>query len=662
VVLLAGVIAAVTPWAGAQTAGPAMQATPNARLFDGQYLNVTWSGFPASNPEEPENPAVVLLSQCRTGAQRPDTDCGKSQIGITGSDGTGHDRMPVHSGQVASRDNSTSFVCDSDTPCTVAVYVDPTKPIGGPDSASAAVSIAFALPPSGCPHNDAGIAGVGAEGPNRAILAWESAVCRPPTSIDLQFTRTESSDGRAAFVAGPDGVGIPPDFAATSLPLTAAEVATLKEAKRDVAYAPLTASGLAIVFNGKDRVTGQKLSSLTLTPAMVAHILNGRRTDLPTATGNDAESDELLELNPNVNFKPNLQAFGRLDHAAGTWDLTSWLLANASAAWQDTPPWVATRPAANGTDKETVDYAAPTERMPDGLQGPGVNNQLVNGADNLAVVLAGHGQVGNDPETTSIGYLDSSTAAFYGLPTVCLQLDPDWRTSHRPCVQPTSDALGKALGEATRNGDGTVAPAFRPADPSAYPMLDVAYLLAPQGWSDKARAATLTAMLKYAANDGQGEALPVGYAPLPSDLRAHTAAVADSVYAAAPLAPSGPAAASDAVASAAADVVSPATDAVGLGSIATSMAAGITSPAQMIASVLELPVAGPALGPPPAARPATPAGASRVAIPIIGSRLSGNASWTFLIGLSILTGCGLLLNPVRGRLAELLAVRWGDRG
>ena len=161
-----------------------------------------------------------------------------------------------------------------------------------------------------------------------------------------------------------------------------------------------------------------------------------------------------------MDFWPNLIAFGRLDTAAGTLEATSFFLAAAPTAWKEIPSYVADRPSRSGGPSEVVDYSTPTQNMPDGLEGPGASNQLVNGPDILATTLDGQGQgVGNDPATLNIGYLDSSTAAFYGLPTVCIQMDPSWRTTHTPCVNATPDSIAAALAVAKRNADGTVTPA-----------------------------------------------------------------------------------------------------------------------------------------------------------------------------------------------------------
>ena len=640
VVLLA--IVAMLGVSGARADAPTVSVSPADGVLDGQHVDVHWTNFPPSNGDEL---AGVSVSQCKQNASIPNADCGTSELGVSSSTGSGDVHLPIHTGTITSKDFSTTFTCDRENPCTVAVYVDPASPLGGSSAPSAVTPIAFAFPPTACPHDaTAGIAGTGAEGAQRAMLHWESQICQPPKSIDLQYTRTESTEGRQAFVNGLPGA----DFAATSLPFTSAELSTLEAAHRKVAYAPVTASATVFTFTGSDRVTGQRLTSLVLTPSMLAHIFNGTRTSLPVESGGGAEDDELLALNPNANFFPNVQAFGRLDHAATTHDITAWFLASAAGAWKDTPPWVAERPSATGGANETADYNQPTEQLPDGLQGPGAQNQLLNGSDNLATVLTGHGAVGNNPNTTVFGYIDSSTAAFYGLPTVCIQLDPNWRTSHRSCVQATPDSISRALAAAKRETDGAVTPNWTPSDPAAYPLAGVTSVAAPQGWSDKARAATLSAFLNYAVTDGQST-LPEGYAPLPDDLRAQTTGATKTIYAPAPATPE-PSASPSPTSSGTTDPVPAASGGIS-GAIVPPVRTGggegtpvTTGGSTDAAEHTSQPVP-------------TPLQSERT-LGVAGGRLSSAASWALLIALSILTCCGLFLGPaekIRARVFGLLS-------
>ena len=150
----------------------------------------------------------------------PTTDCAPSVSGVSDRSGGGVASLQVHTGSVLAANAKSSFTCDHTTACTIAVFVDETQPIT-PTTAATTV-IEFAFPADDCPHGNAGINGTGAEAVNRAMLAWEASVCQPPESLDLQYTRTESEDGKAAFIGRP---GITrPDFAVTSVPFSATDL------------------------------------------------------------------------------------------------------------------------------------------------------------------------------------------------------------------------------------------------------------------------------------------------------------------------------------------------------------------------------------------------------------------------------------------------------
>src|SRR5262249_6855562 len=155
--------------------------------------------------------------------------------------------------------------------------------------------------------------------------------------------------------------------------------------------------------------------SLTLTPDLVAQIFLG---EIPNWSANA----EINALNPGLEFPTQMGVFARAEHSSQTYALTSWLAATASATW-------------------TTGAADIFPLPPSGVSG-------ITGADKL-------GQAVVDPTTDffqkgNIGFMDPSTAAFYGLPTVQLQ-KPDGSV-----VGAAPDAILQAIADATVNEDGTI--------------------------------------------------------------------------------------------------------------------------------------------------------------------------------------------------------------
>ena len=158
--------------------------------------------------------------------------------------------------------------------------------------------------------------------------------------------------------------------------------------------------------------------------------------------------------------------------------------------------------------------------MPDGLQGPGAAGQLINGPDNLGLLLAGKGSLGDPADMNIMGYLDSSTARVLRVHARVHPARPGLAHHAHAVRRRDPGDIAKGLAAAKRNGDGTVTPDLTPADPTAYPIIDVSYLVADVEQASAAKAETLRSLIKFAVADGQKPAvLPPGYAPLPAGSR-----------------------------------------------------------------------------------------------------------------------------------------------
>lgn len=130
---------------------------------------------------------------------------------------------------------------------------------------------------------------------------------------------------------------------------------------------------------------------------------------------------------------------------------------------------------------------------------------------------------------------DSATAARYNLPTAAL------RNASGHFVEPTEPALLSAAAKAA-SGPGSAVKVARPAlsTDDAYPMTTLTYAATVPSRLDAKARSDYAALLDYAAGAGQDPGLevgqlPAGYAPLPAELRAQTAAVARLVLHPAPV-------------------------------------------------------------------------------------------------------------------------------
>jgi len=128
-----------------------------------------------------------------------------------------------------------------------------------------------------------------------------------------------------------------------------------------------------------------------------------------------------------------------------------------------------------------------------------------------------------------IGIMDTSTAAYYGLPMVNI-VQPDGQVT-----SPTTATLSQAaLRHLTINSDGSLSTDFTAVDDSAWPMLlPTEMMVRTDTYSPQ--SPTIASFLKYATGPGQGN-LPAGYAPLTPQL----AQLADDTIAKIPTAPPAP--------------------------------------------------------------------------------------------------------------------------
>jgi phosphate transport system substrate-binding protein len=443
--------------------GPRLSATPHATLVDRQFVKVAWRGFRPYS--------LLYLRQC-SGAPKTMGDCVPAIVNAI-SDGTGGGEVydQVHEGHLGA-----GVVCDYFHPCTIGIF-----PKASDISSAVFTPIRFEFPLSSCPRSGlASLTGAGSSSANRAVQHWAATVCRKPHLLSVTYTLQNSVAGLQGFVSGAT------DFSGTGMPLSDAQRATLLSLHRTYAYVPVTLSGLVFGFNIHDRRTGKQITDLRLTPDLLAKLFTGQILNW--------QDPEIEALNPGVAFPPLVRAVGRADGCNQTFQLTSWFDSVARKAYE-----------AGGEGYQH----GPTAIFPS--TGLGDVN-LQTGADAAAREVAAP-SIDIDPLTYGyIGWMDSSYAALYGLPTVSVE------NTAGEFVKATTDSLFAAESDMRTNPDGmTRTPDYRTDDPRAYPIPIVTYLLVPTNKIPGEKVAPLRAWLRYVMGDGQ-QNLAAGYAPLPQDL------------------------------------------------------------------------------------------------------------------------------------------------
>jgi hypothetical protein len=118
----------------------------------------------------------------------------------------------------------------------------------------------------------------------------------------------------------------------------------------------------------------------------------------------------------------------------------------------------------------------------------------------------------------SIGYAEAAYGKAYAVPLVSL------KNQSGQYVQPTAVNVAVALTKAIINADHTqnLYGVYSNPDPRAYPMSSYSYMIVPTKltgpFTDDAQGATLSRFILYYLCQGQQEAAPLGYSPLPPNL------------------------------------------------------------------------------------------------------------------------------------------------
>jgi ABC-type phosphate transport system substrate-binding protein len=497
---LFGVVASPLELA-ARADGPQIVLDPAKEITYGQYILVSLSGYAPG--------AGVAFRQCVAGTESPDLDTQCSPIypvsTVTDNSGNGTiylnvlpDPENAATGQgnmvyASSADpdkpcgsSNPCFPCDQNTPCQMAAFTDPHD-VG----TAVFAKMEYGPSPTACPapgEHQAFAHGGGSATAYRAMYTWEGIVCQDPKKLSVQTDLTNSYDGVQSWTSGIA------DFAVTGQPLDADQKAALSAKGKSWAYAPISGSGVVLAYEIFDK-RGPQITKLILTPDLIAQQFTSQ---IP----NWNFVDEINQLNPGIQWPSRVVSYYRAEHSAETVAFTTWLTNVASDALGGLdPPW-----------------PGPTSVFP----GYGFDVG-VQGANKLALAI-------RNPNTDfstygNIGFIDASMAAFYGLPTVKIELAPGVD------VAATPETILKAITDALPpENDGSVKFKYDDSSQKAWPIPLVSYIPAPTNKIDPAVGAVLRSFITYAVGDGQ-DALPkfLQYATLPAVLAAEAVAAADQI-------------------------------------------------------------------------------------------------------------------------------------
>jgi ABC-type phosphate transport system substrate-binding protein len=496
--LLFALAAALVPLV-ASTSTPAtaqdrqVTLTPGTGIAAGQVVNVTWSGFA---------PGPVSIYQCTAGAATW-AQCAEVTYvrGVTSEDGTGSTSFPVWRGvplpsiPVVGSPNFP-IPCNASFPCDVVVSecgfdIDSDHaaraPIGfAPGGANPAVTTttAFNTTTTSIPDTppvDADPIVTAYSGSTHLLMADMQVRSRQaPIEVNLDLIAQNSPNADEQFTAGVA------ETAVSALGLTADQLASLAEQKRDVAYVPVAVSALTVGM--QLRVNGIEMEKFSLGPDTLSQAYQGQLSsynDQPIVDDNAGCSIQ-------INGRRYPVSSYRGDVSAANLTFTTWL-----------------------------DSQAPSWGLGVGQNMPVEDSQVYGrpSAEDLAKFIA-FGDLAIDHASNSNagrwGFVDRSFARAYGLTEVAV------KNAAGRFVQPTDEAILAGVDAAYEPGR-FFAPAVDSAAPASYPMPTVYYAIVQTNLTEtftQENADDLKTFLTYLAGDGQARAAELGFVPLPTALQA----------------------------------------------------------------------------------------------------------------------------------------------
>lgn len=308
-----------------------------------------------------------------------------------------------------------------------------------------------------CRKNDGArvLDGAGATLPLPLYTKWSTEFAKADPSVRVNYQPLGSGAGIRQMS---DGVA---DFGATDEPMTDDQIAHLKG---EVVHIPMTVGGVVIAFN----LPG--VPELRLTADTIADVFRGviTRWDDP----------RLVEVNPGAALPSQPITIVHRADGSGTSAAFATYLAKNSAAWK----------------AEVGAGVAP--RFPTGAGARG----------NDGVVAF----VRSTP--LAIGYAELAYAKSAGLATALVKN----RAGNfiRPEIA-SLERAASAVGDVPEDLRVSVVDA---ADPGAYPITALSYLIVPRDAKDRAKGEALARFVWWGLHDGQSYAAALDYAPLPAPI------------------------------------------------------------------------------------------------------------------------------------------------
>ncbi len=338
--------------------------------------------------------------------------------------------------------------------------------------------------PGALPRGGTQVDGAGSSFAAPAIEDFTSTVLQPPYSLNVNYSSTNSGDGRYEFTNQTT------DFAATDIAYGLGNTDTAAP-NFPFIYITITAGGIAFMYNIPGLTAPLQLTSYTACAILTGGITNW---DDPTLKASGANAGVTL---PNLAIRPVTES----DSAGTNYVLEEWCIDTQPAIWTAFANQENHQPG-GPADGVAIDTNSPNSNWP-GLPN-GLDQQSTSGvAGNIATTPGAIGAV-QVKYATDLGFGPSSPP--HGVASVL--------NTTGKFTQPTPVDVASALAYATQLANGTHQLNFAGIGPNVYNPSTYSYMLVKTTGSDPAKGAVLSGFVNYALTLGQAASPSFGYASL----------------------------------------------------------------------------------------------------------------------------------------------------
>jgi phosphate transport system substrate-binding protein len=283
------------------------------------------------------------------------------------------------------------------------------------------------------------------------------------------------------------------DFGATEIGYSTGQANEYPPSGYAYQYLPDVAGATCMMFNLQSPITGQRITSLDLTTAMILGIFTGTITTWGQLATGGLNAELAGDGNPIITvFRTDASGENYiLSDYLDTLDPSAWAKYTATLNFTDGPQAIWPFPQGGGSH-------------------PGYNFSSWNGesgSDNASDYVYSN--------TGSITYVETAYAISHGDPCAAVQNIPG-----DAFVQPSALADAEALLKAQLEPDleQLLTGVFTDTNPKAYAISAYSYLVTPEEQMNRAKGAVLGQFIEFLACQGQQSAEELGYSPLPPNL------------------------------------------------------------------------------------------------------------------------------------------------